>query len=82
MQILDMTFHKRELCLPCAVAGVVFCRKTVQIFGVTSEGIIQRQFGEMEAADQDIRLKPADNVQYASVGTTAEQDLPAVLFHE
>ena len=36
----------------------------------------------MEAADQDIGLKPADNIQYASVGAAAEQDPPAAFFHE
>ena len=36
----------------------------------------------MEAADQHIRPKPVNNIQHASVGTAAEQNLPVLFFHE
>lgn len=82
MQMFHMVFHERKLLCPGAVAGVVLRGVTVQIPGIAFERVIERQLGEMEAADQDIGLKPVDDIQYSLVRTAAEQDFSAAFFDE
>ena len=56
MQPVHIVFHILELLFSGAVACIILSGEFIQIFCIAFQGIAWREFGEMETADQDIKI--------------------------
>ena len=82
MQLFCQRLHEIVLCNACAVAGVVFRIKSVELFGVALQPLVAGQLHEVKAADQHIRMKPFQNIQNALVRAAADQNAAAVFLDQ
>ena len=80
MEILHPRLHEAVLLRSRAVTGIIGRWASVQPVGKRRQSLVQRELGQVEAADEHVRLEPVHDVEYTPVGAAAEENpLPAFL---
>ena len=74
--------HKVKLLRTGAMAGVKFGGEATQFPRDRGEIFVQRAFGKVKPADQNIRREPCDQVPDSLVGATAEKEQFAGVFDQ